>query len=323
MRQVLLFCLFAFSALIETATAQAPKNNNNPQEEKEKKAGKGSKMYEAVRLPMHIFRLATSRVKTSRVDKVSYGSDKRQHFLVCESENVPAYQKEVIFFIHGGGWHIGKPKQHLLLAEMFANAGYLVILPGYRLTPEVTGEEMQDDLSLALKSSMEWITAEKGWTDYKVVVGGASAGGNLGAVLVFDDEALAKHNISHKVFAGFFSLSGALDISMMQQTKILEKYAGVREGQNFCDANPLYHLDGNVLVPVLCIHGDKDGLVHYKTAQAFAERLCQMQCDLVEFHTVSGGTHLATASQWYYKKKKDEGQGAVLLRWLHRLNKKM
>jgi acetyl esterase/lipase len=328
--KLLLICLLsATSMYAQNETVKSHRNQNPRKEaraikqdlegEKEKKLGKGSKFHEAVRLPMHILRLNTSRAKTLNVSKLNYGDDKRQHILICESENVPAYRREVIFFVHGGGWHIGKPKQHILLAEMLANAGYLVILPGYRLAPDVTAKEMHDDIHEALNYSLRWLAEEKDWADYKIVVGGASAGGNLGALLVFDTEALAEHDISADVFAGFFSMSGALDLYTMPDTKVLKHYAGDRCQDQFCESNPIFQIDGSVQVPVLCIHGDKDGMVDIEGSRTFAERICQMHCDLLEFHIVPNGTHLGTASQWYYKKKRDDGQGAMILRWLHRI----
>jgi acetyl esterase/lipase len=325
----LISLFFAANAQAQNETKKSHRNQNPRKEaraikqeregEKDKKLGKGSKIHEAVRLPMHLLRLNTSRAKTLNVSKLNYGDDKRQHILICESENVPAYRREVIFFVHGGGWHIGKPKQHILLAEILANAGYLVILPGYRLAPDVTAKEMHDDIHNALRYSLDWLETEKGWAAPRIVVGGASAGGNLGALLVFDTDALKAHDISPDVFAGFFSMSGVLDLYTMPDTKTLQRYAGDRNNDEFCESNPLFHLDGSMQLPVLCIHGNKDGLVDYETARAFADRLCQMQCELLEFHTVQDGTHLGTASQWYYKKKKDDGQSAMILRWLHRI----
>lgn len=290
-------------------------------ENREKKAGLGTRRYEAMRLPVHLLRLNTSRTKALRVEKVPYSADKRQYILVCESEQVPAYRKEVIFFLHGGGWHIGKPKQHLLLAEMLANEGYLVILPAYRLAPDVNYEGMRADVDSALLQTLDWLRTEKGWEDRRIVVGGASAGGNLAALLVFDYESLQRLGLQPDIFAGFFSLAGALDLESMPHGKILEEYAGKRESDMFCRANPLQHLDGRIQVPVLCIHGDKDGLVHYDVAKSFAERLCQMRCDLLDFHTIKNGSHLGAATQWYYNKKKDEGQGDIILQWLEKLAK--
>ncbi len=297
------------------------KERKEERENREKKAGLGTRRYEAMRLPMHIFRLNTSKTKTLHVEKVPYSTDKRQYILVCESEQVPAYRKEVIFFLHGGGWHIGKPRQHLLLAEMLANEGYLVVLPAYRLAPEVNYEGMRADIDSALLQTLDWLRTEKGWEDRRIVVGGASAGGNLAALLVFDYESLQRIGLKPEIFAGFFSMAGVLDLESMPDGKILEEYAGKRESDMFCRANPLQHLDGRVKVPVLCIHGDKDGLVSHDVAKNFAQRLCQLHCELLDFHTIAGGTHLGAASQWYYKKNKNEGQGAIIINWLQKLAK--
>lgn len=74
-------------------------------------------------------------------------------------------------------------------------------------------------------------------------------------------------------------------------------------------------------MPVLCIHGNKDGLVSANTVLTFVKKLCLYQCEMTEFYMIKGESHIGAATQWYYNNKKDKGQKALILRWLHQLKK--
>lgn len=276
---------------------------------------------ELLHLPLHLYKLKHRSTKTLSVKPIFFGKNKKQKILICESKNVPAYQNKIIFFIHGGGWKIGKPEQHLAMAEFLANSGYVVVLAGYRLTPQVAYQEMNSDIQVGFNAALLYLNKTKRFGDYKVIVGGASAGANLGALLVFDETVHQKFNIPSDIFAGFFSLAGALSLDDMPPTKSLAQYAGTKNEASFDFANPINYIDGKVQLPVLCIHGNKDGLVTADIAKKFVQKLCLYQCEMTEFYMIQGESHIGAATQWYYNDKKDKGQKALILRWLHKLNK--
>ena len=286
-----------------------------------RKSRKINAIPELLHLPIHLFKLKNQKFQNLHIESVAYGKHKRQKMLICESKTVSPYQNEIIFFIHGGGWSIGKPEQHLAMAELLTNAGYRVILPGYRLSKEVDFEAMNEDIQIAFKTGITYLQKMKGIDNFKVVVGGASAGCSLGALLVFDKDVQIKHKIPSHIFAGFFSLAGVLSLDEMPQTKGLKRYAGEKGQATFISASPVNHIDGQIQVPVLCIHGAKDGLVAAETAQRFMNTLCLHQCDKSEFYLIDGGSHIGAATQWCYNRRKDYGQKAIILRWLHQLKK--
>jgi len=76
--------------------------------------------------------------------------------------------------IHGGGWFQGDKSKDEDWARLFAEKGYLVIVPNYRLAPEHTFPAARDDVIKAY----DWLCggpyALKG-----IAVVGSSAGGNL------------------------------------------------------------------------------------------------------------------------------------------------
>ncbi|MEM7276311.1 MAG: alpha/beta hydrolase [Actinomycetota bacterium] len=89
-----------------------------------------------------------------------------------------------LFLIHGGGYVLGTSKEILPQAVMLARrAGVSVFCPSYRLGPEDPFPAGLDDCH----AGWQWLlerAPELGIDPTKLVVGGYSAGGGLGAALV-------------------------------------------------------------------------------------------------------------------------------------------
>lgn len=81
-----------------------------------------------------------------------------------------------IVFVHGGGWIRGDKSADSDIGKTFANAGYLVALPNYRLAPADLFPAAQDDLA----SFMTWFE-QSDYTFDRQRVGllGASVGGTM------------------------------------------------------------------------------------------------------------------------------------------------
>jgi acetyl esterase len=89
----------------------------------------------------------------------------------------------VVVFFHGGGWVIGNIYQaEWLCSHVARNTGAVVVSAGYRLAPEHPFPTAVDDAYEATS----WVarhTAEVGGRADRLAVMGASAGGNLAAVV--------------------------------------------------------------------------------------------------------------------------------------------
>jgi acetyl esterase len=105
-----------------------------------------------------------------------------QPLLVYSPASMNAEARPAVVFIHGGGWHSGKPEQFALLARRYAARGLVGISVGYRLAkpPETTVPDCVADV----KSAVRWIrkhAGELGVDPARIVVLGDSAGGHLAA----------------------------------------------------------------------------------------------------------------------------------------------
>lgn len=281
-------------------------------------APKGSFMYEAARLPRHFYQLNQQEVENLNIQKVFYGSYYRQYILVCKPKQLTSEQEQIIFFVHGGGWHVGKPENHLKIAEVLTEQGYIVLMPAYRRGPVFDFDDINQDMTNALKKALE-IRNENGWTDKTIVLGGTSAGGNLAALLLFDSKRLEDMGINQDLFSGMFTLAGALDLDKMSRTPALRSYAGKADSKRFFDANPVNHISKDSHVPVMCIQGIKDGLVSEKSADSFVQYLKDIDSNLVQYYKVPEASHIEISSAWYYDKSADYGQMTALIKWLNAL----
>lgn len=288
-------------------------------------APKGSWLYEAGHVAEYYFKIYHVNPETLHYETVRYAdTHERNYMLVCRAKDNPnPPQDKIVFFVHGGGWHVGSPGLHLHLADFLAQKGYWVIMPAYRLGPTYGYPELNADIRNAFKKTLEWRT-EKGLTDKNIIVGGTSAGGNLATLLVYDNSNWTStgtmDSTARACIKGVFSIAGVLNMDEMPDSKAVNNYAGERGSPQFNAANPIRHLTSTThSSPFLCLHGTHDGLVPYRAAQTFVETIKQKNTP-VEFHTIDGGTHLSVAGQWYYNKNNYHQQEEIISQWIDQIN---
>jgi len=269
---------------------------------------------EVIQLPAQRIQLLIHKPQLTK-EKVSYGKHERQYIYICYPEKKNG---KVVFFVHGGGWHIGKPDQHLILAKILTEKGYIVVLPAYRLA---LGEHnvltQREDIALAFQKSREKIETD---TKLKWIIGGSSAGGNLSALLAFDEELQSSIDLCSESILGYFSLAGALDISSMRESIALKSYAGKIGSPTFSIANPMDRLPSKISFPSLIIQGTDDGLVDPNSTTKFCQKVCSIACNQLEFHFLNHYDHVDVTSKWYYKPTTCKEPREILLNWLEKIS---
>jgi acetyl esterase/lipase len=91
----------------------------------------------------------------------------------------------VIVWLHGGALVEGDKKTEQAIAERFVEAGFVTVVPNYRLSPAVSHPEHARDAAAAVS----WALANArsyGGDPSRVFVGGYSAGAYLAALVVAD-----------------------------------------------------------------------------------------------------------------------------------------
>ena len=268
---------------------------------------KNSTLNEIINLPKHIFQLKKIKIQNVKIKKQVYGQHTRNYYLLCENPHSKPLKK-AIFFIHGGGWVLGKPENHLKIAEYFTEQGFLVILPAYRLLQHGDGINILNDIQLAYEAACQQIKNEYPGID-GIIIGGASAGGNLASLL-----ALTNENGLLKI-KGLFTLSGVLDLNELKPNLILKKYAGSYSSENYKKLNPINQLlNSQKDFPILCIHGTADAIVPICSTINFADA-AQNTCHKIQVFYFNS-QHIPITSAWYYDPYYNYGQKEILLSWI-------
>ena len=109
---------------------------------------------------------------------VFYGDDQRWHRLDIYRPVQRPRPWPVVFYVHGGAFHLLSKDTHWLMGLVFARFGYLVVNISYRLAPEHPYPAALEDTCAAYR----WLAArivELGGDPARIAVAGESAGGNL------------------------------------------------------------------------------------------------------------------------------------------------
>ena len=272
---------------------------------------KGNPVHEGLHLLDFWVPIWRSSVKDLPVEKISYGLHRQQYFLWIPPPDPGACRLFVLYF-HGGGWQFARPKGFRAQAKVLRAQGYGVILASYRKIPFHHAGHLREDLDLLIVR-VERRLEETGQASLPLVVGGMSAGGHLAAWLFCQQEELRRLGIRPSRLAGLFAFGAPLDLAAMPWSPPLFLLAGRRDSERFRKANPVTHLKYPDDRPVLLFHGTKDGLVPYRVAVSFFEKLKPLNPN-AQLITLRGQTHIQTAG-WSHG---NEEVRRRLLEWLEK-----
>jgi acetyl esterase/lipase len=192
----------------------------------------------------------------------------------------------VVVFIHGGGWISGNKESGISKLLPFAEKGYFCVSVSYRLSPEAQFPAQIEDCKCAIR----FLRANSGKYNIdpeKIGVWGASAGGNLVALLgvtgdeVFNDKG-GWEGYSSKVNAvcdWFGRTNFLIDIKKSEDEKspysYISKFLGGLIEENIEKAikvSPYYYECKNT-PPFLIMHGEEDNIVPYSQSEMFFQKL--------------------------------------------------
>lgn len=239
-------------------------------------------------IPFHFLRHQWKHDALSKPEKYSFGRHWRQYLMFWTPPENIERNETVIVFYHGGGWRLGWPDQFPTLADWFLRRGYVVAMPAYRLLPLYKHPAMREDLNLAIHKILE-LLEWCGFSKYRIVVAGMSAGATLAAHLAFNRRELVNIGIDQARFAGFASFGGPLDLEKMPLFGPVRWYAGGIPGSDaFASANPMSWLQSSENLPLLIVHGTDDAIVPVSSSINFFDRYPGPKT----FYAMKGGSHL-------------------------------
>lgn len=186
---------------------------------------------------------------------VKYGTHER-HALDIYTP-VAEDQPPVLVFFHGGGWMMGDKKTFAGLAKRLAKAGYVVVLPNYRLHPEVVFPAFVEDGAAAVKWVQDNI-AKHGGDPERIFLGGHSAGAHTAALLALDETYLEAHGLKLADLTGVIGFAGPYAMPPSISGQFAKPFRGTPDKQTM----PINYVDGpdEGEPPFLLIHGRADRL---------------------------------------------------------------
>ncbi|MFN9376107.1 MAG: alpha/beta hydrolase [Novosphingobium sp.] len=197
---------------------------------------------------------------------VRYGSLPAQRLDVI-APNAPG-PHPVLVFIHGGGWHSGRPEDYHFIGRTFARAGYVVVLPGYRLGPEGIYPHMLEDGAAAVAGTAQNIARFGGDPD-QVVLMGHSAGAHTVAMLGLERQWLGRQGLRDGFVKGVVGLSGPYAFYPFHSDSARNAFGHVEDP---AITQPISFARSDA-PPMLLLTGDADTTVKPRNSKVMAKAL--------------------------------------------------
>ncbi len=208
--------------------------------------------------PATLLNATVPRQGFTREADIAYGPEPRQKLDLYRPEAPLAAGKTVIFF-YGGSWDSGSKRDYLFVAEALAANGYTVVIPDYRLYPEVRFPAFVEDGARAVRWTADRVGADK------LFIMGHSAGAHIALMLAAKTPYLQAAGVDRLKLAGAIGLSGPYDFLPLKTARLIEIFGGANdpdiEAITFATAP---------LPPALLIHGTADTTVYPRNSERLA-----------------------------------------------------
>lgn len=159
----------------------------------------------------------------------------------------------VLVFIHGGSWASGNPHDYRFIARRFCAHRYAVVLPGYRLYPQVRYPAMLEDGAAALR----WVhdnAARLGGDPARIALLGHSAGAYNAVMLTLDPRWLRAQGLDPALIRGTAALAGPFDFLPLDTEATIDTFG---QAPDLAQTQPITFARGDA-PPLLLVTGDAD-----------------------------------------------------------------
>jgi len=186
---------------------------------------------------------------------IAFGDKPRQKLDIYVPKNV-APNAPVIVFFYGGAWQEGDKKDFLFVAQALAGTGAIVVMPNYRVYPEVTYPGFLEDGAAATAWTVHNI-ARYGGDPKNIFLSGHSSGAYIAIMLVLDRDYLAKAGVGDVKLAGGMGISGPYDFLPITRKDIKPIFEVVPD----MATTQVIHYARADSPPLLLLHGEADTTV--------------------------------------------------------------
>jgi acetyl esterase/lipase len=218
----------------------------------------------------------------SRVETLSYGDHRRQALDIYFPAGADRRDPVVVFF-YGGGWEGGHKDDYQFVAQVLTDEGYTVVIPDYRIYPEVTFPSFIKDAAAAVAK------VRRQFPDRPLVLVGHSSGAHLAAMLVTDTEYLREAGVRRSAIKAWVGLSGPYDFLPLTSDKLRNIFSGA---DNLDATQPVNFVDAQV-PPTLLIQGLDDKRVIPRNSQRLENKLKEYDVPVTAIY-YQGVGHIGT-----------------------------
>jgi acetyl esterase/lipase len=220
-------------------------------------------------------------------EDVAYGDHPRQRLDIYAPRRMLVPAPPVVVFFYGGSWNTGTKKAYAFVGRALAALGYVVVVPDYRLVPDVEYPLFLDDCAKAVAWVGQNINRYGGdWT--RMALAGHSAGAYNAVMLALDPGLVEAHGQSAAI-CGVVGLSGPYDFFPFDGPISLRVFGAVEQPAL---TQPVNHVRGG-LPPMFLGTGNKDELVLPRNSIRLAELLREKGNSVVQ-ETYRGLAHAGT-----------------------------
>jgi acetyl esterase/lipase len=243
--------------------------------------------------PLSLVNAVSPSGATRTVASAAYGTNPRHVLDIYRPENWTG-PAPVIVFYYGGNWVDGERGDYAFVGRALAARGFVVVIPDYRLYPQVRYPDFLTDSAEALAWTSRRIKAYGG-DPKRIYAMGHSAGAYNAAMLALDPRWLRAQGTAPSILRGWIGMAGPYNFLPIENptTRPVFSYPDTPR-----DSQPINHVTVNA-PPALLIAARNDSTVDpERNTGALADRLRATGVPVreVSFTGVNHVTLLATLS---------------------------
>jgi acetyl esterase/lipase len=201
---------------------------------------------------------------------IAYGGLPRHRLDLYRPLGQASHPAPVVVFFYGGGWKGGARADYRFVAAALASRGVLVVVPDYRVYPEVVFPAFVEDGAMAVK----WVQSEVarfGGDERRIYLMGHSAGAHIAAMLALNRRYLDSTDGDGGRLAGFIGLAGPYDFLPVTSTTMKKIFGNPAPRST----QPIDFVTADA-PPTLLVTGDADRTVLPENSRRLAERIRAM-----------------------------------------------
>ena len=206
--------------------------------------------------PLTLVNAVTPGGSARSVSTAAYGPNPR-HVLDIYKPEKGAGKAPVIVFFYGGNWVSGERDQYAFVGRALAARGFVVVIPDYRLYPQVRYPDFLEDSAEAVAWTSRRIAAYGG-DPKRIFAMGHSAGAYNAAMLALDPRWLREQGTGPGILRGWIGMAGPYNFLPVENetTRPVFHYPNTPS-----DSQPVNHISA-MAPPALLIAARNDKTVN-------------------------------------------------------------